>query len=386
MSPLRGITWWRWFPRELGRAFGLPWDRRITSESVDAYAWAVVIAMVGLATRAMLSPWCETGVNAPFILCAVALTAYAFGLRPAVLTLVACALGFKFLFMGPRLSLFVPGWENRAGLAALLVGCLVVAMLFQRMRRLVDHLHAQQDLFRSLIDVQEKEKQFLCNELHDGLVQYAVGARMLLESHQRSHPHDAGTETLEAVIEYLRRGIEDGRRALRGIRPAVLDDGDLTDALTDLVDQFNSLGLAVTLRVPTPPGRLPETLQTTVYRVVQEALSNALRHSGAGSAHVDIATSGRSLTVAISDPGRGFDALSRRAGGFGLRGMAERIRLVGGSFTMHSTPDRGTRILAVLPLPAEQALPDSPPATDPCPREPSMKTTTGAYGAVGHHA
>ncbi|MBM4022675.1 MAG: hypothetical protein FJ284_10640 [Planctomycetes bacterium] len=90
--------------------------------------------------------------------------------------------------------------------------------------------------------------------------------------------------------------------------------------------------------------------------------------------------------MAISDPGRGFDALSRRAGGFGLRGMAERIRLVGGSFTMHSTPDRGTRILAVLPLPAEQALPDSPPATDPCPREPSMKTTTGAYGAVGHHA
>jgi len=362
-----------------GTVLGPPWDRIATPPRLDAYAWAVVIAILALVARSLLSPWLETGLTAPFLLCAVAVTAYAHGFRPALVTMVVATLGFKVLFMGPRLSLYVPGWENRCSLAAVMVGCIVVAVLFQRMRRIVDYLHTQQDLLRSLLDVQEREKQFLCNEFHDGLVQYAVGARMLLESHHRAHPREADAETLQSVITFLQRGIEDGRRALRGIRPAVLDDGDLHDALTDLVDQFKSLGLTVRLSFSQPLGRLPEKLQTTVYRVVQEALNNCRRHSGVENASVRVAASGRTLSLDISDAGRGFDAKQRETGGFGLRGMAERIRLTGGSCTVTSSPGNGTTIRATLPLPDTQVSPPSPANDGPA-------TDAGGYGIFGRRA
>jgi len=324
---------------------------------LDGVFVALLIALGAVALRLLIAPWLELGFTTAPLLCAVALAAYARGFWPAMLTLVVTGTLLKLLFMGPRGSLFVPGLENRVNLALTWLGCALVAALIQRLRTVVRELDARGELLRGLLDVQEREKQFLCNEFHDGLVQYAVGARMLLEGLQRGPAEQPADDVVETVIDYLQRGIEDGRRAIRGIRPAVLDDGDLADALTDLVDQFRTLGMTVTLSLGGIAGRrLPETLQTMLYRVVQEALSNARRHSGSDRASVAVTMGDRDLVVEVADAGRGFDP-GRSPEGFGLRGMAERVRLAGGSLAIDTRPRGGTRVVARVPLPARAAEP-----------------------------
>jgi PAS domain S-box-containing protein len=212
-----------------------------------------------------------------------------------------------------------------------------------------ESLKKQEALLRSLIDVQEREKRFLCHEFHDGLIQYAVGAQLLLESLE--HPARPADESvkLKAAVGELRRGIEDGRRVIRGIRPAVLDDSSIEDAIQDLIEQFSKSGILVTFRCDPAVGRLPESVQTTIYRVVQEAMNNARKHSGTDVVRIELRKPDGELQLDIQDFGCGFDVESARSRGFGLLGMTERVRLLGGDCLIRSEKDVGTRILARLP-------------------------------------
>ena len=211
--------------------------------------------------------------------------------------------------------------------------------------------HLREEMLRRLIDTQEREKQSLCHEFHDGLIQYAVGSRMLLEAYLRDHPDVPQRDVLETVIGHLARGIDDGRLLIRGIRTAVLDDLGLEAALDDLVDQSAAAGVAVAMALPTAIGPLPPTLETTIYRVVQESLANVRRHSGAAAARVTLARDGDRLSVEIADEGCGFDPAAARHRGFGLTGMVERVRLAGGECRIDSAPGRGARIGVTLPVP-----------------------------------
>ena len=211
-------------------------------------------------------------------------------------------------------------------------------------------LRSGQELLRDLIEVQENEKQLLCQEFHDGLIQYAVGALMLLEGNQRNHSPTDISVTIDTAISSLRKGIEDGRRAIRGIRPAVLDDSGLEAAIGDLIDQFSSSGIMVKCTCDPEIGPLPKSVQTTVYRVVQESLNNARKHSGTDVVRIDLKRIGSDLHFTIQDFGCGFDVESSRKRGFGLRGMVERVRLLGGECTIESERDAGTRIVVRLPV------------------------------------
>jgi PAS domain S-box-containing protein len=211
-------------------------------------------------------------------------------------------------------------------------------------------LQSGQELLRDLIEVQENEKQLLCQEFHDGLIQYAVGALMLLEGCQRSNSPKEITAAIEAAISSLRKGVEDGRRAIRGIRPAVLDDSGLEAAIGDLVDQFSSSGIMVKSTCNPDIGPLPKSIQTTVYRVVQESLNNARKHSGTDVVRIELKKVDGELQVEIRDFGSGFDVEAARNRGFGLRGMIERVRLLGGECTIESEQDGGTRIFVRLPV------------------------------------
>ncbi|MCE9607282.1 MAG: PAS domain-containing protein [Planctomycetia bacterium] len=213
-------------------------------------------------------------------------------------------------------------------------------------------LIAKQNLLRNLIEVQEDEKQFLCREFHDGLIQYAVGSLMLLESRQALLSDGPAAPTIQAVIDNLRRGVEDGRRAIRGIRPAVLDDSGLAAAIEDLIGQFENSGIHVTAKCDTEIGRLPETIQTTVYRVVQEALNNAKKHSDTDVIRIEMKQADGNLTLEVRDFGCGFDVAKSRNKGFGLLGMTERVRLLGGECIIESEQDAGTRISVRIPLPS----------------------------------
>lgn len=214
------------------------------------------------------------------------------------------------------------------------------------------HLAQKEQVLRRLIEVQEQEKQLLCHEFHDGIIQYAVGAIMLLESlaeDDRTLSTEA-RETVTSAVACLRRGVEDGRRVIRGIRPAALDDLGLKAAIEDLLMQMQEAGFAVSSQLNPDIDTIPLDLQTTAYRIVQESLSNARKHSGSRSVEVGVRRTADTLELHVADQGRGFDPQAAGRQGFGLVGMAERVRLVGGECRIESTPGAGARIDVRLPL------------------------------------
>ena len=218
------------------------------------------------------------------------------------------------------------------------------------LRRARESLARTERILRRLIEVQEHEKQRLCHEFHDGLIQYAVGSKMLLESIDRSDLPADCVATIDDVLEQLARGLEDGRRVIRGIRPAALDDLGLAAAIDDLCQQERPGGPAIDACIAPAADAIPESLQTTVYRVVQESLGNACRHSGADRVQVAVRLDGDAVEVIVADNGRGFDQRMDGNTGFGLLGMGERVRLAGGEFTIDTSPGAGTRVRARLPL------------------------------------
>ena len=138
-----------------------------------------------------------------------------------------------------------------------------------------------------------------------------------------------------------------------GLRPSMLDDLGLKPALEWQAQLFQKqTGIAVELELSLPATRLNPELETTIFRMVQEALTNVARHSGAQAAVVTVTADEAALQVEISDRGRGFDATAAqtRSDSLGLAGMAERVRLAGGHLHLASVPGEGTRLHAEFPL------------------------------------
>ncbi|MFM7138007.1 MAG: PAS domain-containing protein [Planctomycetota bacterium] len=221
-------------------------------------------------------------------------------------------------------------------------------------------LARREKLLRNLIDVQEEEKQLLCHEFHDGLMQYAVGSKMLLEGLREQGAVDPCRVVVDSVIDCLAKGIEDGRRVIRGIRPAALDDLGLRAALEDLAGELREAGIVVEATIDPDVDRIPPTLQTTVYRIVQESLNNARKHAGSDRIRVEAVRRGHRVEVSAQDFGCGFDQAAATGEGFGLLGIRERVRLAGGDCTVDSTPGRGTRVRAWLPLAVDDGTADAP--------------------------
>jgi PAS domain S-box-containing protein len=211
-------------------------------------------------------------------------------------------------------------------------------------------LGERERLLRSLLEVQETEKQLLCHEFHDGLIQYAVGSKMLLEGLCAGPLQEASRAAVDSVIECLAKGIEDGRRVIRGIRPAALDDLGLRAALEEVGGDLGEAGIDVEASFEPGIDAIPPALQTTVYRVVQESLNNVRKHSGSERVVVAVALAPAGVEILVEDFGRGFDPTASTGQGFGLVGVRERVRLSGGTCQIESTAGAGTRLMVWLPL------------------------------------
>jgi PAS domain S-box-containing protein len=231
-----------------------------------------------------------------------------------------------------------------------------------------ESLERKERVLRRLIEVQESEKQILCHEFHDGLIQYAVGSKMMLESLPLDRLEPEVAATVDAVVEFLSKGLEDGRRVIRGIRPAALDDLGLKAALEELVGQFTEMAVGVEADLDEGIDGIPRSLQTTVYRIVQESLSNARKHAAAGSIRVRARRAGDRVDVEVEDSGCGFDVRAAGQRGFGLVGMSERVLLAGGTCRVESEPGAGTRITVRLPL-QEEPLADQAAVPNRLPTE-----------------
>lgn len=212
-------------------------------------------------------------------------------------------------------------------------------------KRADDQATRSESLLRRLIEVQEREKRALCHEFHDGLMQYAIGARMLLEGWRHAHPE---ADAVDEAIRSIDSGLADGRTTIRGIRPETLDDLGVKAAVEEYAASLAAPGLDVAVAVDAEVDRVPPTVQTADFRIVQEACANSRRHSGTDRLHVDLRMEGDGLLIRVEDFGRGFDAASPPRPGFGIVGMAERARLAGGTCRVDSVPGRGTVLTARL--------------------------------------
>jgi signal transduction histidine kinase len=203
-----------------------------------------------------------------------------------------------------------------------------------------------QALSTRLLRVQEDERRALAQELHDQIGQLLTGLRFQLEAAKGGAPLD---EAL-AVTDDLLKSV---RALTLSLRPRMLDDLGLSPALEWQTKLFaRQTGIAVELELSLPTARFPTELEITVYRVVQEALTNVARHSGATAAVVTVTASDTELHVEIADRGRGFDATTAlaRNDSLGLAGIAERVRLAGGRLEIVSQPGQGTRLHAEFTL------------------------------------
>lgn len=207
---------------------------------------------------------------------------------------------------------------------------------------------------RHSVRAAEEERRRWARELHDETLQAMAGLRVILASAlRRRDPATMETSVREAV-EHLGKEIENLRALIADLRPAALDELGLTPALRSLAVRVSStagLDVETDLALDGPDGgvieRLEPEIETVIYRLVQEALTNAAKHSGARSVLVRAKEAEGSLRVEVSDDGRGFDR-SARSDGFGLIGIQERVELVDGTISVDTSP-AGTTVRAWIP-------------------------------------
>lgn len=212
-------------------------------------------------------------------------------------------------------------------------------------------------LSQRLIRIQEDERRHIALELHDQIGQMLTGLRFQIESAQNTPtPAEKLAEALLNTDETIRYV----RNLTQQLRPRILDDLGLQPALEWHLRQYHrQTGITVASDVSLPAGRLPEELETTIFRMVQEALTNIARHAHCTEASLVVDASGEHIFVEISDRGLGFDleVLNEVRDSLGLAGLEERINLAGGKLEVHSRPGKGTRLSAEFPQPVAVTAP-----------------------------
>jgi len=218
-------------------------------------------------------------------------------------------------------------------------------------------------LSRSVWRVQEDERRRLARELHDGIGQTLTALVNQLEGSRRPEvrPPEQTAARIGEALEMAAQALQETRDLSRLLRPAVLDDLGLSPALSSLARTIGKhFSVDVTLQLSGLDDRFDRDVETLAYRVVQEALTNVTKHSGASSARVAVERTAGHLRIRVEDDGRGFDphgvlGSEHRDVGVGVRGMRDRAELFGGTARIDSEPGRGARIDVVVPLLAPEA-------------------------------
>lgn len=219
-----------------------------------------------------------------------------------------------------------------------------------------------------VLKVADRERQLIAYEIHDGFVQQMLTALMQLDAYRWSvgQGKPNAEQKLDAVIDTLRQGAAEARQLIDHVRPPDLATAGLAGALrtlTQRLSQFSEIPVELTI-APDFPSLAPES-ELAIYRIVQECLTNIQRHSQSERARVELNVEEENLQVVIRDWGVGFDPDAVGEGHYGLIGVRERARLIGGTVKIDTKPDAGVRIILQLPrdltevatAPAGQAIP-----------------------------
>lgn len=226
-------------------------------------------------------------------------------------------------------------------------------------KQLAEREEARARLLRQVITAQEDERKRLARELHDETCQTISALAMRLESAAQRAPNGDAAPALTEARTLAVRALDEIHRLIYDLRPSVLDDLGLWSAIRWYAErQLGPRGVAVRCEFPDADGRLPPIVETALFRVSQEAISNIARHANAEQVLIQGGIRGNTLTLEIEDDGQGFDPAEVRkpspdGHGWGLLGITERVEALGGRVDLDSAPGQGVRVAITVTLPAE---------------------------------
>jgi PAS domain S-box-containing protein len=258
---------------------------------------------------------------------------------------------------GPKHLAESGAMETFSSLANQAASSLENAQLYEE---IAEHRRRLQDLVGKLVTAQEEERRRVAYEVHDGLAQVAAAAYQHLQNFAADNPPSStrSKEELDEALEMLQDTVREARNVVADLRPTVLDDFGLATALRLQVERLSEEGLRATYEETLGGGRLPEVVETALFRVAQEALTNVRRHARTDRAHVALERRGQAVRLQVRDWGRGFVAEGVTDGAdpgekIGLSSMRERVALLGGHFEIQSEPGAGTVVVAEVALQEE---------------------------------
>lgn len=214
-----------------------------------------------------------------------------------------------------------------------------------------------------LLGIQDQERRRIARELHDSLGQYLAGLKIAIELLSASPDAERRADLLSECGDILQKAISETRTLSHLLHPPLLDEAGFSSAASWFVNGFaQRSGIAVSLDLPPDMPRLPQSVEITLFRILQESLTNVHRHSKAASAEIKVEADAEQIMIEIVDYGRGLPALVlntlRGDGtrlGVGLAGMRERVNEVGGDFEVISTA-QGTTVRARIPLSGQEGV------------------------------
>ena len=223
-----------------------------------------------------------------------------------------------------------------------------------------------------LLGAEDEERRRIARELHDSVGQYLTHAKVVLESFlQKQDGNGQLTEALSHVAENLEKCLSETRTISHLLHPPLLDELGFTAATREYAHGFSQRsGIQVNLNLPPDLTRLPAALELVLFRILQESLTNVLRHAHSRVVDIELGLDGNHIALAVRDHGKGIrpelleKLRTRGAGGVGLNGMRERVLQFGGRFEIRSDPT-GTLVRAILPLSPAQSTESGPGAKQP---------------------
>jgi PAS domain S-box-containing protein len=211
-------------------------------------------------------------------------------------------------------------------------------------------------LSQRILAAQEEERKLIAHELHDGLGAALTNIKYSLEKRLEEYPDER--EALKQTVSMVQAAIKDTSRISRSLRPSILDDMGVIPAIRWFCRGFQeaNAGIKVEIGLEAAEEEVPEPLKLVIYRILQEALNNVAKHSGAQSVTITLRKIEGDIELAIRDDGVGFDPLEAGETGMGLTSMRERAQFSGGCFSVQSQAGAGTAIRAVWPPGEQQAV------------------------------
>jgi signal transduction histidine kinase len=267
---------------------------------------------------------------------------------------------------GASLSIVVrpPFWRTWwfLTLATLIIAGAAILVYESRLARLRRAHAAQESFSRRLIESQESERKRIAAELHDSLGQnLLIIKNRALMGDKVSTEHQEAREQFAEINASASQAIDEVRTIAYNLRPYHLDRLGLTATLEDMIERVSAAsGIQVHASIAPLDDLFSKEAEISLYRIVQETLNNIVKHAQATVAEVEITRSAHSVSLTVHDNGRGFNpraakVLDSSRHGFGLTGIAERVRMLGGSQEIDSAPGQGTTVMIRLPVPVKRS-------------------------------